>query len=153
MPTLELKSSSLEQTYAIAEMLGMNLTGGEIVELVSDLGGGKTTFTKGLAKGAGSSDAVHSPSFTIENEYRTGKLVIHHLDFYRLNDPGIMKNELEEILTDPKAIVVIEWADIVKDLLPVNRLVIKIIADGGTTRKIQLDYPDNLEYLVKDLKN
>jgi len=64
----------------------------EIIELRSDLGGGKTTFTQGLAAGAGSKDAVSSPTFTLKKIYRAGELHIYHYDFYRLNEPGILKD-------------------------------------------------------------
>lgn len=142
----------MEQTLTLAKIIGGLLRGGEVIELISDLGGGKTTFTKGLAKGAGSVDKIHSPSFTIENEYRAKRLTIHHLDFYRLNDPGIMKDELIERLEDPKSVVVIEWADIVEDFLPKNRLIVRISVTGETARQFNLSCPEVLSYLIEGLK-
>ena len=150
--SLSLNSNSPLETARLAQSIGANLKGGEVIELISDLGGGKTTLTKGLAEGAGSVDKVHSPSFTIENEYRAGDLTIHHLDFYRLDDPGIMKNELVERLEDPSSVTVIEWADIVEDLLPLRRLVIEIKPTGENSRQFNLKYPEELSYLVEGLE-
>ena len=124
---LEINSSSPSDTLEIAGTLGRSLGGGELVDLVGDLGAGKTEFVRGLAKGIGSTDEVSSPSFTIKNIYHgRNNLELHHFDFYRLTDPGLMKNDILEVLANPKAIVVIEWGDIVKDFLPNERLEITI---------------------------
>ena len=148
---LKIASDNVEQTIDIAKRIGARLKGGEVVEIISDLGGGKTTFTKGLSAGAGSVDKVRSPSFTIENVYVAKTLTIYHLDFYRLNDSGIMANELTEKLSDKSAVVVIEWADIIENILPKNRLVIKIKVTGDQSRQFDISYPDQLSYLVKGL--
>lgn len=142
------KTSSRERTTAEAAKIGARLKGGEVIELVSDLGGGKTTFTKGLVKGLGSEDKVSSPSFTLENIYSAGELSLHHLDFYRLDDPGIMRDMLNETVSRAD-IVVIEWADIVKDVLPSKRLVVELIATGQDDRQINFSYPDELGYLFE----
>lgn len=134
----------------MASQLGSRLRGGEIIELVSDLGGGKTTFVRGLAAGAGSSDRVSSPSFTLTNQYQAGELAIYHFDFYRLSEPGIMRDELAEVLADPKAVVVVEWADIVADVLPTNTLTIYITNTGETARHYQCKYAPELAYLLQD---
>lgn len=131
-------------------MIGSRLRGGEVIELVSDLGGGKTAFVRGLARGMGSEDHVHSPSFTIGNQYRAGNLTLHHFDFHRLNDAGIMRDELAEILIDPQAVVVVEWADLVEDVLPAEHLTIHIKATGETTRQLNFAYPSSLSYLFPD---
>jgi tRNA threonylcarbamoyladenosine biosynthesis protein TsaE len=126
------------------------MRGGEVIELLSDLGGGKTAFVRGLAKGMGSKDMVHSPSFTLANQYRAGGLTLYHFDFYRLKDPGIMRDELAEVLADPKAAVVIEWANIVEDVLPVERLTVQIRVKSETGREFSFECPDNLQYLNPD---
>jgi tRNA threonylcarbamoyladenosine biosynthesis protein TsaE len=131
-------------------VIGGKLRGGEIIELVSDLGGGKTTFVRGLAKGVGSHDLVSSPSFTLTNEYRAGKLTIYHFDFYRLQEAGIMRNKLTELLEDPQAIIVVEWAELVADGLPDKRLTVKIKSTDETSRQFIFEYPENLKYLIKD---
>lgn len=132
----------------LAEQIGAKLKGGEVIELASDLGGGKTTFVRGLAKGMGSTDTVRSPSFTISNEYRSGKLTMYHFDFYRLQEPGIMRDELAESLEDPSGIVVLEWAGIIKDVLPADRLSLHIRATGETTRELRVQYPEQYRYLL-----
>lgn len=124
------------------------MRGGEVIELVSDLGGGKTAFTRGLAAGMGSSDVVHSPSFTLSNVYNSKNLVMYHFDFYRLAEPGIIANELSEVIDDPKAVVVVEWANIVEDLLPKTRLSIIIESIDETQRKFKMNYPESLNYLI-----
>jgi tRNA threonylcarbamoyladenosine biosynthesis protein TsaE len=148
--TWEIESSSLEDTLLIAEQIGRNLRGGEVIELVSDLGGGKTAFVRGLAIGIGSEDAVHSPSFTISNQYQSGNFILHHLDFYRLNDAGLMKQELAEILSDPLSIVVVEWANIVEDILPDQHLVVIIKSTGEHSRRFIFEYPSKLSYLIPE---
>lgn len=123
------------------------MRGGEVIELSSDLGGGKTTFVRGLARGAGSDDTVASPSFTISREYRAGKLFIHHYDFYRLGEAGLMSQELAEVLDDPQAVVVVEWAHAVNDVLPDDRAVIRISNTGETTRDITIHLSKQTDYL------
>lgn len=143
-------STSLESTARLAEAIGSRLKGGEIIELVSDLGGGKTTFVRGLAKGAGSIDKVASPSFTLSREYNVTGRTFHkivHFDFYRLNEPGIVARELAEIVHD-KEVVVVEWADIVENVLPAGRLVIRIVTIGETEREFKFTYPAALQYLI-----
>ena len=146
--TLQIRSTNLDETLAIAEAIGSKLRGGELIELVSDLGGGKTAFTRGLAIGMGSNDVVHSPSFTISNVYAAGDLTMYHFDFYRLSEPGIIANELSEVIDDPKAVVVIEWANIVDDILPDTRISVRINTSSETDRQVELTYPDSLGYLI-----
>jgi tRNA threonylcarbamoyladenosine biosynthesis protein TsaE len=135
----------------LAHALGQKLRGGEVIELVSDLGGGKTTFVRGLAAGMGSTDRVSSPSFTLTNQYQAGDLTLQHFDFYRLSEPGIMRDELAEVLADPKMVTVVEWAGIVDEVLPAERLTIAITATTETGRELRFTYPNNLSYLVEQL--
>ena len=111
-----------------------------IVELIGDVGTGKTTFTRGFAKGLGLKSPISSPSFTISKSYAlpNNRTLIHY-DFYRLNDPGIMKAELEESLSDKNNIIVIEWADSVANVLPDNRIKINIFYDENDSRKIEIE--------------
>lgn len=134
---------SEQETKQLGEKIGALLKGGEVFELVGDVGAGKTTFVKGLAKGLGVEDDVQSPSFTLSRVYegRDG-LILAHYDFYRLTDPGILANELNEVIHDPQTITVIEWADIVEGVLPENHLRISIQSPTETTRAITL--PDAL---------
>lgn len=141
-------STSLEQSLALAAQIGAKLRGGETVELISDLGGGKTAFVRGLAAGLGSTDRVSSPSFTLTNQYQSGDKTLHHFDFYRLNEPGVLRAELAEILADNHNIVAIEWADIIADILPTARLRIHIRATGETSREFSFVFPESLVYLL-----
>lgn len=102
--------------------IGSNLEGGSVLELIGDVGAGKTTFTKGLALGLGVLETVQSPTFTISRVYEGDNLTLSHYDFYRLNDYGIMKMELAENLSDPQNITVVEWAGDLADILPEKHL-------------------------------
>lgn len=135
----------------LGELLANNLPGGSVIELTSDLGGGKTTFTKGLVAGLGSSDIVASPTFTLKKIYKAGDKQIYHYDFYRLGDPGILRDELAESLDDNLAVTVVEWGDIVADVLPAERLSIKF--DPKPTdpdeRLITINYPEKYASVIK----
>ncbi len=135
---LRLVSKSLQDTIDLGEKLGRKLAGGEVIELVSDLGGGKTQLVHGLAKGMGSSDQVQSPSFTISRIYSSKKLTLHHFDFHRLKEPGIIKRELAETIGTNDIVIAIEWADSVQDVLPADRLVITITPTGENIRSVDL---------------
>jgi tRNA threonylcarbamoyladenosine biosynthesis protein TsaE len=151
--TWQTESSSSDETEQLAEALGRSLRGGETIELISDLGGGKTTFVRGLARGMGSGDKVSSPTFTISKVYDgSDKKQIHHFDFYRLEEPGIIADELAEVLGDPQIIVVVEWADIVHDVLPKERLSILIRQNPVGIREITFHYPETLTYLIEEVK-
>lgn len=143
----------MDQTEELAASLGRNLRGGEVVVLSSDLGGGKTAFVRGMARGMGSTDHVASPTFTISREYRAGTLTLFHLDFYRLSEPGVVAAELEEFIHDPQAVVAIEWGDIVEDVLPADRLTVHIARTGETSRNFLFEYPEKLAYLFPDRSN
>ena len=138
-------------TERLGASMGSRLQGGEVIELISDLGGGKTAFTRGLAKGLGSADRVMSPSFTISRVYNSGALQLVHYDFYRLEDPGLLRHELVESLTDDTTITVIEWSHVVKDVLPNERVTITIQKTGEEAREFTIAYPDSLHYLMKGL--
>lgn len=110
----------------------------KVIELVGDVGAGKTTLTRGLAKGLGVKEAVTSPSFTISKTYAMnggGNLV--HYDFYRLSDPGLMVEDLEENLNNPQNVVVIEWGESIASILPEQRLKIEIVYNEDGTRKVK----------------
>lgn len=148
--TLQIDTTSPEDTLNLAAKIGARLRGGEVIELVSDLGGGKTVFVRGLAKGMGSKDQVASPTFTISREYRAGDLELHHFDFYRLNDAGIVADELEESINDEKIAVAIEWSEIVEDVLPGDRLRVEIIKTGDESRSLTMRAGKKHTYLIKD---
>lgn len=96
------------------------------IELVGDVGAGKTTFVQGVARGLGFQGEVTSPSFTICKKYNLGNTQLSHYDFYRLPDPGIMSSEIAEALTEPGSLVIVEWGASVSELLPEDHFVITI---------------------------
>jgi tRNA threonylcarbamoyladenosine biosynthesis protein TsaE len=151
MNHLQLVSNSAEQTENIAHLMGARLRGGEVIELVSDLGGGKTTFTRGLANGADSTDIVSSPTFTVSKVYTTPKLEIHHFDFYRLGEAGLIAHEVHDLLDDPKVVLVVEWGGVVEHVLPENRVTVTFTKTDDDLRSVAIDYEDSLDYLVEDL--
>jgi tRNA threonylcarbamoyladenosine biosynthesis protein TsaE len=131
-----MKIESAEKMLELGREYGRNLKGGEVIELVGDVGAGKTTFVQGLAAGLGVKAAVNSPSFTVMKSYvgRDG-LTLNHYDFYRLEDAGIIQAELADGLADPQNITVVEWAKAVDKVLPDKRRIIRInylpdLADG-----------------------
>lgn len=130
---------SEEKMREFGARVGALVEGYETIELVGDVGAGKTTFVKGLARGLGVNDDIQSPSFTISRVYdaRDG-LRLAHYDFYRLTDAGIMRDELAEAIEDQTTITVIEWADIVEGVLPSGRLTIEFTAPTETSRRLTL---------------
>ncbi len=135
--TIEVTSEA--EMRALAEKIGAQLDSGAVFELVGDIGAGKTTFTKGLAVGLGVDEDVQSPSFTISRTYDArGGLQLVHYDFYRLDDPGIMQNEVAELVHDSSTVTVIEWADVVEGVLPEDRIRIRIQATDETRRIVEI---------------
>lgn len=139
---------------ALGQKVAKNLKFPAVIELVGDVGAGKTTFTRGLAQGLGISEPVTSPSFTISKRYAftpdkhqsSGELI--HYDFYRLGDPGIMRNELAETLREPNSVVVVEWGGDVADLLPEEHLRLDIALNADGSRDVTTNQPDFLENLA-----
>ncbi len=148
----QIKSLSSKQTESIAESIGKQLRGGEIIDLIGDLGSGKTTFVRGLARGIGSQATVNSPTFKISNTYRGRQLQLHHFDFYRVVEPGILSSELAEILAEPSSVAAIEWSDVVRAQLPLQQLAISFSQTAEQQRQLDFTYPESLSYLLKDLQ-
>ncbi len=121
------------------ERLGRLLEGGHCLQLVGDVGAGKTTLTKGIARGLAIDEPIQSPTFTISRLYsaRDG-LTLAHYDFYRLNEPGIMRLELAESIADSSRITILEWADIVEDVLPADHLTVRIVPTAEQSRSVEL---------------
>lgn len=132
-----------QATKELGRKIGALLQGGEVFQLVGDVGAGKTTFVKGLAIGLGVEDDVQSPSFTISRTYDAREsLTLVHYDFYRLTDAGIMSNEVAEMVNDPTIVTVIEWASIVEGVLPDAHVTVSITSPSETMRRIEI--PDKI---------
>jgi tRNA threonylcarbamoyladenosine biosynthesis protein TsaE len=153
--TWQTSSTGSAETEALGERLGKLLKSPAVVELRSDLGGGKTTFVKGLARGLGSKDQVTSPTFTLNQIYQTKDSVkISHHDFYRLSEAGIMSDELAESLSDNKTVTVVEWGSIVENVLPEDRLTIEFrsAAASPDEREVIFTYPKSQAGLIRRLE-
>ena len=130
-----------QETFDLGEKFGAELQGGEIILLSGGLGAGKTLFTKGVLSGLDYDvDEVTSPSFTLVNEY-DARFTVFHIDLWRLNensDAGFAVG-LDEILEDEKVIVIIEWAERLKNLSFPNKIFrVEIVGDGDDARKIKI---------------
>ena len=132
---------SSEETYALGESLGREAEPGQIYTLIGDLGTGKTVFTQGFAKGLGITDYVNSPTFTILQVYEDGRLPLYHFDVYRIEEP----EEMEEIGYGDyffgDGVTLIEWADIIGELIPGDAVRIEISKDlskGTDYRRIEI---------------
>lgn len=139
---MNFETFSAEETFKLGEMTGGKLKPGTVVCLDGDLGVGKTVFVKGVAKGLGIKEPVVSPTFTILQEYREGRIPLYHFDVYRIEDP----EEMYEIGFDDylygDGVCLIEWAKRVTELLPENVLRITIAKDtekGLSYRKITME--------------
>ena len=143
----EFDSSNPRQTEQVAEQVASQLKGGEVIELAGDVGAGKTTFVRGLARGMGSQDRVSSPTFTISKVYNSKKLALHHFDFYRLDDLEIVKKQLAETTSDPKNSVVLEWADAVRGALGIDHMKVKITVTGDNSRTLKFMIPPSYKHI------
>lgn len=132
---MEFISKSEKDTEKFAYDFAKTLKGDEIILLEGDLGAGKTTFTKSLAKALGIKEHITSPTFTLVNEYHSGKYPLFHFDMYRLEDESeAIELGLDEYF-NKKAISIIEWPMRIKDLLPQNHMLITIEKIDDNSRK------------------
>ena len=135
----ELLSESAMREFG--QTIGRQLKGGEVIELIGVVGAGKTTLAKGIAAGLGVDEDVQSPSFTISRTYQTARpdLLLAHYDFYRLTDPGIMADELDEVIHDKGVVTIVEWAEIVDQVLPEGHIRIMITPTSETARRVVVE--------------
>ncbi len=133
-------SRAPEETFEAGRRAGARLAGGEILLLSGALGAGKTVFVKGLAAALGAdTDEVTSPSFTLVNRYDDGRLVLYHLDLYRLDEGARAAHavDLDELLADESSVIVIEWAERMgRYPLPPSTWRVRIEGDGEEPRRI-----------------
>ncbi|MBR4682131.1 MAG: tRNA (adenosine(37)-N6)-threonylcarbamoyltransferase complex ATPase subunit type 1 TsaE [Elusimicrobiaceae bacterium] len=133
-----LKTSSCEQTQALAARFAKSLRGGEIVFLRGPIGAGKTVFVKGIAKALGLKGSPTSASFSLMKEYKNKKFRLFHIDLFRLEENEVFNLGFEEMLEDEKAIILAEWPDPIRHLLPQDRLEMNFILKEGDNREIEL---------------
>ena len=118
--------ASEKETERIGEAIGRASEPGTVVALIGDLGTGKTTLTKSIARGLGVTETVTSPTFNIIREYTTGRIPLYHFDVYRIGDPDEMFELGYEEYFYGDGICVVEWADIIEELLPEDAVIIRI---------------------------
>lgn len=149
MSEYRMVSSKPEETIAIAERLAKSLRPKDVIALEGDLGAGKTTFTKGLARGLGIKKTVNSPTFTIIKEYN-GIMPLYHMDVYRLegSDEDLGFDEY----FDGSGVTVIEWAHFIKEHLPSEILTIRLeLGQDGTRIITAVPEGERYEQLCKEL--
>ncbi len=123
---MTIDSFDTKDTYQIGYNMGLNAKKGEVYCLSGDLGVGKTVFTQGFAKGLGIKEAVNSPTFTIVQQYEEGRMPFYHFDVYRIADIEEMEEIGYEDYFYGEGVCLIEWAELIEELLPRNRTMVMI---------------------------
>lgn len=137
-----IETHSEQETYELGKRLGEHASTGEVFTLEGDLGVGKTIFTKGFAKGLQIEEAISSPTFTIVQVYETGRLPFYHFDVYRIGDVEEMDEIGFEDYVYGDGVSMIEWANLIEEILPGNCrniLIEKDLEKGFDYRKITID--------------
>ena len=135
------ETNSPEETFAIAKRLGEQAQPGTVYTMTGDLGVGKTVFAQGLASGLGIEEAINSPTFTIVQVYDEGRLPFYHFDVYRIGDIEEMEEIGYEDYFYGDGVCLVEWAELIEELLPKNRvelLIEKDLEKGFDYRRITL---------------
>lgn len=123
---MNIKITDESKTKEFGNKLGAEAKPGTIIALIGDLGTGKTTLTKYIAEGLGVTDIITSPTFNIVKEYDSGRLPLYHFDVYRISDPDEMFEIGYEEYFFGEGVCVVEWADLIEELIPEDAMVINI---------------------------
>ena len=123
--------ASEKETEKLGEAMGRVAVPGTVIALIGDLGTGKTTLTKSIARGLGVTETVTSPTFNIIREYRSGRIPLFHVDVYRIADPDEMYELGYEEYFYGDGVCVVEWADLIEELLPEDAVIIRIDRGAG----------------------
>ncbi|MCL2564143.1 MAG: tRNA (adenosine(37)-N6)-threonylcarbamoyltransferase complex ATPase subunit type 1 TsaE [Oscillospiraceae bacterium] len=135
---MTIQTHSAQETEQAGEALAARISPNTVLAFTGDLGAGKTTFTRGLARGLGITAPVTSPTYTIVNEYRDGKLPLIHFDMYRLGSPDeLFEIGWEDYLTQ-NAVLAVEWSENVKAALPPDTVYIRMETVGDDSRSITI---------------
>ena len=135
-------SNCAGDTFALGQFLGETVCPGQVFTLIGDLGVGKTVLTQGLAKGLGITEPVNSPTFTIVQEYEEGRIPFYHFDVYRIGSPDEMDEIGYEDYVYGEGVTLIEWANLIEEILPEHRISVTIEKDlekGFDYRKITVE--------------
>ncbi|EET59499.1 hydrolase, P-loop family [Marvinbryantia formatexigens DSM 14469] len=141
-----LETWSREETFAAGRKLGEQAQPGQIFALTGDLGTGKTVFTKGVAAGLGICEPVSSPTFTIVQIYGEGRMPLYHFDVYRIAEPEEMDEIGYEDYFFGEGVCLVEWADLIEELMPENTIWIRIEKNpekGFDYRRIEVAYENS----------
>ncbi len=137
-----IETHSAEETYELGKKIGQNAKPGQLYSLIGDLGVGKTVFTQGLAAGLGITEPVNSPTFTILQIYEEGRIPFYHFDVYRIEEIEEMEEIGYEEYFDGEGVCLIEWANLIEEILPKEhiRIVIeKDLTSGFDYRTIRIE--------------
>ena len=137
-----IETFSEEETFALGEKIGREAVPGQVYTLLGDLGVGKTVFTQGVAKGLGINEAICSPTFTIVQVYEEGRMPLYHFDVYRIGDVEEMEEIGYEDYFYGEGVTLIEWANLIEEIIPDNRIQITIkknLEKGFSYREITID--------------
>lgn len=126
---MRIESFSEKDTFDVGVAVGKGAKPGEVYTLSGDLGVGKTVFTKGVAKGLGIEEPINSPTFIILQEYEGGRLNLYHFDVYRISDVEEMEEIGYEDYFYGNGVCLIEWAELIDEILPEDKIEIKILKD------------------------
>lgn len=148
---LKIKTDNAKQTEELGRRIGESLTGGEIIAMTGDLGAGKTTITKSIAKGLDIDEYITSPTFTIVNEYE-GRLKLFHFDVYRIGDIEEMYDMGYEEYFYSGGVCIIEWANLIEEILPEDTIRIEISTQDENKRQfIITGKGEKFNHIVKEL--
>ena len=137
-----IETFSPQETFAFAEQMARKATAGDVYTLIGDLGVGKTVFTQGIARGLGITEPISSPTFTIVQEYESGRLPFYHFAVYRIGAPEEMDEIGFEDYVYGEGVTMIEWANLIQEILPEHYTQITIekdLAKGFDYRRITVE--------------
>lgn len=144
------ETTSPEATTALGALLGAQVIPGTVIELLGELGAGKTHFVRGLAVGLGVDGGVRSPTFTICHEH-SGPCPLFHIDAYRLEDPlELLHHGWDDMLSS--GVVAVEWGSKIEELLPAERIQLRLEHAGGNRRRFAMHAAGRLRALIEKLE-
>ena len=139
---MKIETFSAEETYALGKKLGSEAKPGDVLTLIGDLGVGKTVFTQGFADGLGITEPISSPTFTIVQQYDSGRIPLYHFDVYRIGDISEMDEIGYEDCFYGEGVCLIEWSQLILEILPdkvVHICIEKDLEQGFDYRKITVE--------------
>ena len=136
---MQITTHSADETQALGQKLASRLAPGDVIAYFGDLGAGKTAFTRGLAQGLGITDPVTSPTYTIVNEYLSGRIPLFHFDMYRLSSSDELFDIGWEDYLSRGGVCAVEWSEKVEDAFFGDEIVLRIEKLGDSVRKITIE--------------